>query len=287
MAARRIAGAWAPVLGGVLAWALLGATPLPVQAQLKPSATYVAMGSSFAAGPGLLPYETGSPMRCARSTRNYAHLLAARRELVLKDVSCSGATTAAVLAPWRDEPAQIDAVGSATRWVTVTVGGNDVGYIGGLIEASCQQLLAQGRQPAPRCHSLGGAGDDAAFEALERSLRDIAVAVRQRAPQATLVWVDYPVVLPVEGGCEQAPLSPDQAREAHRLAARLEAVTARVAQDSGSLLLRASSLSLGHDVCSVMPWMWGYPAPAGGAPYHPNAQGMAAVADALDRLLRR
>jgi hypothetical protein len=33
--------------------------------------------------------------------------------------------------------------------------------------------------------------------------------------------------------------------------------------------------------------MWGYPAPAGGAPYHPNAQAMVGLARALDEVLGR
>ena len=37
---------------------------------------YVAMGSSFAAGPGLPPRAPGSPRRAGRSAGNYAHLVA-------------------------------------------------------------------------------------------------------------------------------------------------------------------------------------------------------------------
>ena len=58
---------------------------------------YVAMGSSFGAGPGLRPRAPGSPRRAGRSARNYAHLVAAALDLDLdlglRDVTCSGATT--------------------------------------------------------------------------------------------------------------------------------------------------------------------------------------------------
>ena len=53
------------------------------------------------------------------------------------DVSCSGATTAHILKRWGGLPPQIDAVTPAARLVTVTIGGNDVGYVGGLMAASC------------------------------------------------------------------------------------------------------------------------------------------------------
>ena len=91
---------------------------------------YVAMGSSFAAGPGLTPRAPGSPRRAGRSAANYAHLVAAALGLELHDVTYSGATTGDILglsAP--GQPAQLDAVTPATRLVTITAGGNDVGFL--------------------------------------------------------------------------------------------------------------------------------------------------------------
>ena len=48
---------------------------------------YVAMGSSFAAGPGLPSRVPGSPRRAGRSTGNYAHLVARELGLDLHDVT--------------------------------------------------------------------------------------------------------------------------------------------------------------------------------------------------------
>lgn len=249
-----------------------------------PSAAYVAMGSSFAAGPGLLPYAPDASPRCARSLANYARQLASLRGLRLDDVSCSAATTRALLEPWDELPAQIDALGADTRLVTVTIGGNDVGYIGGLLAASCTQLAAQGRVPASRCRAVTPPGE-AEFEALARSLRELAVAVRARSPRATLVFVDYVTVLPPAGLCEAMPLPEADADLARRTAARLRALTAAAAREVGALLLPASRLSAQHHACAAEPWTWGYPAPTGGAPYHPNALAMAALARALDEIL--
>jgi hypothetical protein len=47
---------------------------------------YVAMGSSFAAGPGLPSRVPGSPRRVGRATGNYAHLVARELGLDLHDV---------------------------------------------------------------------------------------------------------------------------------------------------------------------------------------------------------
>jgi hypothetical protein len=96
---------------------------------------YVAMGSSYAAGPQLRPRSPHSPLRAARSDSNYAHLLARRLDLDLTDVSYSGATAAQMIDGRSGRPAQVEAVTAETQLVTLTCGGNDVGYIGRLIMA--------------------------------------------------------------------------------------------------------------------------------------------------------
>src|ERR1700712_285245 len=95
--------------------------------ELKPGDRYVALGSSFGAGPGILPRVEGAPRASGRSEKNYAHLLAAHLGLALDDVTFSGATAAEML----EAGGQVEAVTDTTRLVTVTCGGNDVGYIPG------------------------------------------------------------------------------------------------------------------------------------------------------------
>lgn len=278
------------VLGGLLALSLTMALSVDASAQRRPAlpagAKYVAMGSSFAAGPGLLPYVADAPARCGRSSRNYAHLLAARRGLSLVDVTCSGATTAAVLTGWRELPPQVAAVDADTRLVTVTIGGNDLGYIGNLMSLSCIQLATRLGDPAGRCRPAADPGAGA-FDALPRAMADVAAAVRARAPNALLVFVDYPVVLPPRDLCDGTPLTREQADAARALAVRLAAITEAAASAAGARLLKVSELSRGHDACAADPWMTGYPAPTGAAAYHVTAPGMEAVARALDQMLDR
>lgn len=253
---------------------------------LPPGAPYVAMGSSFAAGPSLLPYIADAPARCTRSTRNYAHQLAAKRGLALVDVTCSGATTGAVLDGWNELPAQVAAIGPDTRLVTVTIGGNDVRYIGNMMSVSCRVVAEDRGQPTDRC-SAPSWPDEAGFRHLAGALDRIAAEVRRRAPKAILVFVDYVSVLPPSGTCAATPLpvaDADRLRETDR---RVRDLTAAAAKQAGALLLKASDLSRDHSACGTDPWMNGYPAPAGMAPYHPNLAGMTAVAEALDRLLPR
>src|ERR1700733_10139344 len=98
---------------------------------------YVALGSSMAAGPGIGPPAPGAPFGSGRSARNYAHLVAQRLNLDLVDVTFSGATTAHVLAErQRSARPQIEALNGSEELVTITIGGNDVGYVPLLMAAS-------------------------------------------------------------------------------------------------------------------------------------------------------
>src|SRR3954447_18775799 len=102
---------------------------------------YVALGDSYAAGPGI-PNQIAvdTPPGCAQSDHNYPHDLAALASFVqLTDVSCSGADTEDMTAPQVTQagtnPPQLDAVTKATDAVTLTIGGNDIGF--GSIIVSC------------------------------------------------------------------------------------------------------------------------------------------------------
>ena len=114
-------------------------TSATVSHHFAAGAKYVALGSSYAAGPGI-PTQSGGV--CTRSSHNYANLVAAKLKLSLVDVSCSGATTANVLTTSQGTNSQIDAVTSDTSLVTFTVGGNDIGYTA--TSLSC----GRGAQPA-------------------------------------------------------------------------------------------------------------------------------------------
>jgi lysophospholipase L1-like esterase len=253
---------------------------------LPRGAHYVAMGSSYAAGPGITTVVVDSPTRCARSKDNYAQQLARQRHLTLTDVTCSGATTAHVLGPWNELPAQLDALQPETRLVTVTIGGNDLAYMGGLMGASCRAVSAA--TDSTTCPS-GRVLTDADYAKVQEALRQISAQVKQRSPQAQLVFVDYATVLPPKGVCTLTPMTSGEAKNSRATAARLAQLTGEVAKQSGAMVLRASEVTRAHHVCAREPWMNGYTAPgpnAPRAPYHPTLAGMTAVAAALDKALR-
>jgi lysophospholipase L1-like esterase len=256
---------------------------------IEAGARYVAMGSSYAAGPGIPSYYEDPPTPCARSTGNYAHLLAARKGLALTDASCSGATTAHLLGPRGAIPPQLDALTPDTRLITVTIGGNDLGYMTQLFAASCFAIAAETKASAEDCAVQPPLPSEADYAGLAQRMDQLARDVRQRAPLARLIFVDYLTVLPSQGECAAAPLSAANAAAIRELARRLAAITAKAATDNGADILKASDLSAAHNACATDAWTNGYPrpnAPVAGTGYHPNAKGMIAIADALETLLR-
>jgi lysophospholipase L1-like esterase len=257
----------------------------------SPSKRYVALGSSMAAGPGIRPRAAGAPWVAGRSARNYPRLVAERLSLDLVDVTFSGATTAHVLADrQRGAPPQIAALDGSEALVTVTIGGNDVGYIPLLMAASLPRA-------ARRLPLLGGRiGELLDREARDRALDDVfdslcAVgrALRQRAPDARAFFVDYLTVLP-PAGAPAPPLSAADADLGRHVATTLERLTADAAAATGCEVVGAAAASRQHHAWSAQPWTvkpvrTGVPLPGRPAPLHPNGAGMRAVAELISHRL--
>src|ERR1700733_14323201 len=96
------------ILGLTLVTGTLVGSALPASARMVhpvvQSPVYVALGDSFTSGPDVptqLDAVTSprAPASCMRSSRNYPSLVARTLGLVLRDVSCSGATTKDLTTP--------------------------------------------------------------------------------------------------------------------------------------------------------------------------------------------
>lgn len=262
--------------------ALASCTHTPETAGVPPGSRYVSMGSSFAAGAGIGPTRPGTPERCGRTTNNYPSLLAKKLNLSLDDRGCGGATTEHVLGPWNEVPAQIDAVTQDTRLVTLTIGGNDLNYVGQLFGASCSPEGKSLIRPTESCDVVAPPGPED-YARTEENLRALATEVKRRAPSAVLIFVQYVSLVPEEL-CEAVPLSDQSADTAREIAGKLAAITIKVAQEGDAILLPADELSRTHTPCDAQPWATGLPPDydrSAGAPWHPNAAGHAAIADAL------
>jgi lysophospholipase L1-like esterase len=245
---------------------------------------YVALGSSMAAGPGIRPGADGAPFRAGRSARNYAHLVAEKLGLDLVDVTYSGATTANILTDSQHgTPPQADALDGSEDLVTVTIGGNDAGYVPLLMAAGLPRFVRS-------LPLVGGVVRemidptvrDRALVEVAESLKEVGRTLRQRSPRAKVLFVDYLTLLP-PAGTPAPPLSDVDVALGRRVADTLERLTAEAAADTGCEWVRAAEASRGHHAWSAEPWTtkFGLPLPGRPAPLHPNASGMRAVADLI------
>jgi lysophospholipase L1-like esterase len=248
-----------------------------------------ALGSSFAAGPGIEPVENVDAMR---SSRNYAHQLAERLSADLVDLTVSGATTATVLETPQITMAgvefapQIDGLPEDADLVMVTAGGNDLQYAGSMLYAAWSRL-----QPdSPILAMLGQGQTDGIpeptgrdVEAVALGLTKIVTAARSRAEHARLVLVDYLTVVESSSGGAVWPFSSEETAAFGRIQDALIRGYEIAAERTGADLLKASELSTGHGLGAQEPWVFGFESSLEriGASFHPNETGMSAIADAL------
>src|SRR5690606_26483724 len=125
------------------------------------------------------------------------------------------------------------------------------------------------------------------YRKLEVDMRALANAVKARAPQARLGFVQYFPMVP-QTLCDAIPLSPAAADTGRKIGQTLARVTAKVAVETGAIVLPVDTIDAAHMPCGADPWVTGYPAgykPGDTAPWHPTRAGHAAIANALaDRL---
>ncbi|MHA6507898.1 SGNH/GDSL hydrolase family protein [Tessaracoccus sp. Y1736] len=221
---------------------------------------YVALGDSYAAGVGAGSYLSGT---CYRSLKGYPGLIAAEKGYALDLQACSGATTADVIS------LQIPSkkLNSTTKYVTITVGGNDVGFSSvvstclGTSESACQTAVQ-------------GAVSKAENE-LPAKLSAVFAAAKKKAPNATIVATSYPQLLsPATPNCY--PFTNFTAGEVTALnagAVSLAGVIERAAATAAIEYSDVSTAFVGHAVCDSPAWIHNASLLSSYQSFHPNASG--------------
>ncbi|WP_418276492.1 SGNH/GDSL hydrolase family protein [Isoptericola jiangsuensis] len=265
--------------------AALAATVLAPPAQADDPIDYVALGDSYSAGSGILPPDPSARAVCLRTIRNYPNAVADALGADLTDVTCGAAETKHLTtAQYPRVPAQLDALSVDTDLVTLTIGGNDSStFIGALLAcaASGSVTLGHGR-PCERTYGdrFTDTVEETTYPAVVRALEDI----RERAPQAHVVILGYPWILPAEQGCfTKLPVARGDVPYLRDLQATLNDVVEQAAEQTGATFVDLAERSEGRDACApaserwVEPLLWG----TNTVPVHPNARGQAAMADAV------
>ena len=197
--ARRMARFVFRALSALILLALVIALALVLDARRTPTAKpeYVALGSSYAAGAGLGPRQSDSPILCSRSNEGYPPRVARALELQLVDMTCSGSVTKHLLTGgqfFQDE--QIRTIGPQTQLVTVTVGGNDIGFVRDLYLLATRRSDTLLGWMVRKLWSGPPSANERDYGKLQRDLTELVRTIRTRAPSATVILATYPTVLP-------------------------------------------------------------------------------------------
>lgn len=248
---------------------------------------YVALGDSYASGP-LIPLQTGMPPGCARSDHNYPALAARKMNISnFVDVSCGGATTDHLAGSQQvtggvNGP-QLDALDESTGLVTMTMGGNDIGFGQIVVECATRSPLKPLGAACREFFTSGGT--DQLADRIAATAPKIAAAVQaihERAPHARVALVGYPAILPDTGpGCfPLVPFSPGDVAYLREVEKQLNAMIAAEAEANDATFVDTYEPTIGHDVCKLpgTKWVEGLIPTAPAAPVHPNALGMEAMA---------
>lgn len=249
-----------------------------------PYPDYVALGDSYTAAPGV-PESDGDD-GCLRSTVNYPHLVAADLGSALRDVSCSGADSTALVGVQTSStnklvPAQFDALDDGTDLVTVGMGGNDFGLFASVF-SGCVSRAQKDPQGSP-CSDAGRTKALAGLKQIEDRLEAVYAGVRDRAPKAVIVAVGYPMVVPASGTCpDRLPLASGDYPFVREVNEGLNDAVRTAAKKAGVLYADVAKATEGHDVCATEPWINGVQnAPGKAIPLHPFAEEQKAAAAAV------
>ncbi|MGH3823230.1 MAG: SGNH/GDSL hydrolase family protein [Pseudonocardiaceae bacterium] len=270
--------------------ALLALVGLPASAGAAPSdrppERYVALGDSYAAGPGI-PEQRANPRGCNRSSNNYPARLAAGLGLRnYTDVSCSSAKTdnmtAAQSVSGGSNPPQFTALRPDTDLVTLTISGNDIGFTE--IVFTCARVSVRDPMGNPCEREFTAGGNDIyaqRIEAVAPKVGKVLEGIRQRSPKATVLLVGYLRILPPSNGCYPVfPVARGDVPYLDGLQRQLTAMLAGQAFQHGAAFVDPYAGSTGHDACKGPSerWVEGVVPSNRAAPVHPNATGMQAVA---------
>lgn len=222
---------------------------------------YDALGDSYASGYGVPPYGP-----CGRSQSAYAVQLDGRMKIALDDfAACAGATTSTLVSG-----GQLNALDGSTDLVTLTVGGNDIGWSSAVV--AC---LARSDSD---CAGAIAATSGKVTSLLPALLDAVYAQVSAHAPNARVVVTGYPRLFSPEYGSFLGASTAEQ-QALNQGADLLNGVIAAAASAHGFGFVDVTKRFDGHGVNAADPWINGPSDPAGA--FHPNAEGYEAYTAAV------
>lgn len=235
------------------------ATGAPAHAQ--GAVVYAALGDSYSSGVGSDDYLSDSGV-CLRSALAYPELYAAAvSPASFTFAACGGATTSTVAT------GQLSALSAATTLVSITVGGNDVGFAP--VVVSCLTLGDAG------CQAAVAAATSVAENELPGELDALYAHIAADAPHAKVVVLGYPLLFDtaVSGTCGGLDLTSRQLIDNGD--ALLNSTIATEAATYGFTFTDVRGAFAGHEICDADPWLHAWDSANVTDSFHPTPDGQA------------
>lgn len=221
--------------------------------------SYVALGDSYSSGVGAGSYIAASGS-CERSTKAYPQLWAnSHSPASFVFAACSGATTSGVIAN------QLSGLSAATTLVSISVGGNDVGFSTVMINCVLYSTAT--------CLNDVNAAENEARTVLPGELDAVYSAIHSHAPNARVVVLGYPRLYHV-GVWYCIGLSDTARAKINEGADVLDGViSTEAAKYHFPFADVRPAFAAGHEICDGSSWLHSVDWTAIGQSYHPTAAG--------------
>ncbi|WP_158647218.1 SGNH/GDSL hydrolase family protein [Actinoplanes sp. ATCC 53533] len=264
------------IVGTAIAATAVAAVALTAAvAQAAEARDYVVLGDSYASGLGAGSYRDQT---CLQSDGySYpARWVAKKGRAAFGDSivnrSCSGATVTTV------STKQLGNLDAETGWVTITVGGNDIGFTSTL--TTC--VLGTDAN----CATAVQAGLGKATTSLPGALDRLFATIRSKAPNAKVYVVGYPRLVTTSatpvGNCMLSTYERQQLN--HSADVLAEVIRQRTAAKSGFTFVDGRSIFSGHEACTAAPWINRPGTGSLNEAFHPNRTGYEQYANRLQQI---
>ncbi|MFC4334565.1 SGNH/GDSL hydrolase family protein [Salininema proteolyticum] len=244
----------------ILAATAMGALALPAAATASTEpepVQYVALGDSYASGVGAGDYIPDGTL-CLRSNNAYSAIWADDTGADLDFQACGGAQIPDVYS------SQIDALDEETDLVTISIGGNDVGFAGIMIGCTVLPDFAC----IDKVDKAEADGRDRVAGELEQLYADLDAA----APNATVVVMGYPKLFSEVTCSYNAGISVAEQRRINDGVLVMDSIIREAAEAQGFRYADPVPTFEGHGSCAHPMYVHGL---RGFAPesYHPTSLG--------------
>ncbi|HEY2552022.1 MAG TPA: SGNH/GDSL hydrolase family protein [Streptosporangiaceae bacterium] len=220
---------------------------------------FVALGDSYSSGlgAGSMISSSGS---CDRSTSAYPELWASTHQPAsFAFVACSGATTSSVIS------SQLSALSGATTLVSITVGGNDVGF-----SSTMETCVLHSTRT---CVSAITTAEGEISSQLPGELNSVLGDIRANAPNARVVVLGYPELYDLSKSSACLGLSTTDRTDLNQAADQLDGQIQAAAGRFGDVYADVRGAFGGHEICDSSSWLHAVNFLDVSESYHPTAAG--------------